>query len=133
MTYYLNACYLIHMSACYRILKMYDIQAIDKANEILSDMTVCTLDFHKSYVLQFGERTIHELYVESVVFMKAIFSHLNLKLEDGFLPYSKANVFIKTEYGLTYSIIDWVEFKVQRPGHSEISTLAFSNHVKQTY
>ena len=94
------------MSVCYRILKMYGIQAIDKANEILLDMTVCTLGFHKSYVLQFGERTIHELYVESVVSMKAIFSHLNLKLEDGFLPYSKANVFIKTEYGLTYSIID---------------------------
>lgn len=77
------------MSACYRILKMYGIQAIDK-----------------SYVLQFSERTIQELYVESVVSMKAIFSHLNLKLEDAFLPYSKANVFIKTEYGLTYSIID---------------------------
>ena len=121
------------MSACYRILKMYGIQAIDKANEILSDMTVCTLGFHKSYVLQFSERTIQELYVESVVSMKAIFSHLNLKLEDAFLPYSKANVFIKTEYGLTYSIIDWVEFKVQRPGYYETSLLAFSNHVKQTY
>ena len=39
---------------------MYGIQAIDKANEILSEMTVCTLGFHKSYVLQFGERTIHD-------------------------------------------------------------------------
>lgn len=85
---------------------MYGIQAIDKANKILSDMTVCTLGFHKSYVLQFSERTIQELYVESVVSMKTIFSHLNLKLEDAFLPYSKANVFIKTEYGLTYSITD---------------------------
>ena len=37
--------------------------------------------------------------------MEAMFSCLNLKLEDGFLPHSMSEVFIKTGYGLTYIII----------------------------
>ena len=35
------------------------------------------------------------------VFVKAIFSGLNLKLDYGFLPYNMHEVFNKTEHGLT--------------------------------
>ena len=42
--------------------------------------------------------------------MKPIFSCLNLKPDDGFLPYSMTEVFNKTGYGLT-GIIAWDEFK----------------------
>ena len=36
-----------------------------------------------------------------VVFLKAIFSYLNLKPDDEFLPYNMAELFNKTEHGLT--------------------------------
>ena len=40
-----------------------------------------------------------------VVFVKAIFSCLNLKPDDGFLLYNMPDVFNKTEYGLTNIVI----------------------------
>ena len=43
--------------------------------------------------------------------MEAIFSSLNLKYDDGFLPYSMPEVFTKTGHGLTDIIIVWAEFK----------------------
>ena len=46
-----------------------------------------------------------------VVFVKAIFSCLNLKSDDGFLLYNMLEVFNKTEYGLTNIIIACDEFK----------------------
>ena len=75
------------------------IQAVDKVNELLSNMSVCTNGLHNgiiAYVLQIGERTIHRIYVPWMVSMEAIFSHINLKPDYGFLPCSKAEVFIKT-------------------------------------
>ena len=41
-------------------------QAIDKANELLSDTTVCTHGFYNciiAYMLQIAERTIRKIYV----------------------------------------------------------------------
>ena len=46
-----------------------------------------------------------------LVFMKAIFSCLNLKFDDGFLLYSMHEVFNKTGHGLTGIIIAWAKFK----------------------
>ena len=45
-----------------------------------------------------------------VVFVKAIFSCLNVKHDDEFLPYMP-EVFNKTGHGLTNIIIVWDEFK----------------------
>ena len=39
------------------------------------------------------------------VFVKAIFSCLNLKPDDGFLPYNMSDVFNKTGHGLTDIVI----------------------------
>ena len=46
------------------------------------------------------------------VFVKAIFSCLNLKPDDGFLPYNMPDVFNKTGHGLTDIVIAWYEFKL---------------------
>ena len=64
-----------------------------------------------AYMLPFGESAIHRIFVAWVVFVKAIFSWLNLKHHDGFLPYNVPQVFNKTGHGLTDIIISWDEFK----------------------
>ena len=56
-------------------------------------------------ILKIGESTIHGIFLAWVVFMEAIFSCLNLKPEDIFLPYSMPEVFNKTGHGLTVIII----------------------------
>ena len=64
------------------------IQATDKSNELLTVVTVCRHGFYNGvmiYMLQFGENTIHIIFVARVVFMKEILSCLNLKPDDGFL------------------------------------------------
>ena len=62
-----------------------------------------------AYMLQFG--AIHRIFVAWVVFAKAIFSCLNLKPDDGFLPYNMPELFNKTGHGLTDIVIAWDEFK----------------------
>ena len=50
--------------------------------------------------------------------MKAVFSCLNLKTDDGFLPYNMPELFNKTGLGLTDIVIAWDEFKpVLYPEH----------------
>ena len=44
-------------------------------------------------------------------FVKAIFSYLNLKPDDKFLPYNTLKVFSKTGNGLTGIVIAWDGFK----------------------
>ena len=46
-----------------------------------------------------------EIFAAWVVFMKAIFLCLNLKFDEGLLPYSMPEVFNKTGHGLTDIII----------------------------
>ena len=48
---------------------------------------------------------INRIFVAWVVFVKAIFSCLNLKPEDGFLPYNMPDVFNKTGHGFTDIVI----------------------------
>ena len=43
--------------------------------------------------------------------MEALLSCLNLKHDDGFLPYNMPEAFDKTEHGLTYIRISCAEFK----------------------
>ena len=47
-----------------------------------------------------------------VVFVKAIFSCLNPKPDDGFLPYNMPELFDKTRHGLTDIVIASDEFKL---------------------
>ena len=58
-------------------------------------------------MLQFDQSAIHRIFVVRVVFVKATFSCLNLKPDDGFLAYSIPDIFNKTGYGLTNIIISW--------------------------
>ena len=51
------------------------------------------------------------IFVAWVVFVKAIFSCSDLKLDNGFLPYSMPEVFNKTGHGLTGIVIARDEFK----------------------
>ena len=54
--------------------------------------------------------------------MKAIFSCLNLKFDEGLLPHSMPEVFNKTGHGLTDIIIAWDEFNpVLQPNFSDIT------------
>ena len=82
------------------------IQATVKENELSSVVTVYVSGF-RNYVmtcmLQIG--AIHRVLVAWVVSMEAIFSCLNLKHDDEFLPYGMPEVFYKTGYGLTDTII----------------------------
>ena len=73
-------------------------------------MTVCRHGFNNgamAYMLQFGESAIHRIFIfmAQVVFVKAILSCLNLKPDDGFLPYNMPEVFNKTGHGLTDIVI----------------------------
>ena len=80
------------------------IQNTGKPNKVLSVMTVCRHGFHNgimTYMLQFGQCG----FVAWVVFVKAIFSCLNLKPDDGFLPYNMPELFNKTGHGLTDIVI----------------------------
>ena len=52
-----------------------------------------------------GESTIHRIFVACVVFMKAIFSRLNIKPHDGNLPCCMTDLFNKTGQGLTDIIV----------------------------
>ena len=61
-------------------------------------------------------------------FIQAIFSSLNLKLDDGFFTLNMPEVFIKTGCDLSDIIIDWTEFKLQQPGNYDLSTLTFLNY-----
>ena len=56
-------------------------------------------------ILQSGYSAIHRIFVAWVVFVKAIFSCLNLKPDDGFLPYNMPELFNKTGHGLTDIVI----------------------------
>ena len=49
------------------------------------------------HVAEIGESTIHRIFVSWVVFMEAIFSCLNFKPDDRFLPYSMPEVLNKTD------------------------------------
>ena len=84
------------------------IQTTVKPNELSSVINVHRYGFQNgvmAYMLQFGKSTILRIFVVWVVFMKAIFSCLNLKDDDGFLPYSMREVFNETGHGLTDIII----------------------------
>ena len=75
-----------------------------KANELSSVMTVCIRNFHNNVITclsQTRERAIHRMFVARVVLMEVIFLCLNLKPDDGFLPYIMPDIFNKTRHGLT--------------------------------
>ena len=82
------------------------IQNTGKSNKILPLLTVCRHGLHDcvtEYMLQSGLSAIHRILVTWVLFVKAIFSCLNLKPDDGCcnLP----ELFNKTEHDLTDIII----------------------------
>ena len=89
------------------------IQTTVKTNELSSVMNVCIHDFHNDImtcILQIGESTIHRIFVAWVIFMEAILSCLNIKPDNGCLPYSMPETSKKTDNGLTDIIIAWAEF-----------------------
>ena len=66
---------------------------VDMASKMASWHTCCNL-----------VKVLTEL-LHWMVFVKAIFSSLNLKPEDGFLAYNMPDVFNKTGHGLTDIVI----------------------------
>ena len=71
-------------------------------------MTVCRHGFHDgvmAYMLQFRQSAIHRIFVAWVVFVKAMFSCLNFKPDDGFLHYDMPELLNKTGHGLTDIVI----------------------------
>lgn len=60
-------------------------------------MTVCMRGFHNSliiYMLQIGKSNMHKIFVAFILFMQAILSQLNLKLDDRFLSCNITEVFV---------------------------------------
>ena len=58
---------------------------------------MCRRGFHNSlmaYMLQIVKSTMHRIFVAFVLFMQAILSQLNLKLDDRFLPCNITEVFV---------------------------------------
>ena len=71
-------------------------------------MTVCRHAFHNgviAYTFQFGESAIHRIFMARIIFVKAIFSCLNLKPDNEFLPYNMPEFSDKTGHGLTDIVI----------------------------
>ena len=71
-------------------------------------MTVRRHGFHvglMAYMLEFGYNVIHRVFVAWVVFVKATFSCLILKPDDGFLPYNMPELFNKIGHGLTAIVV----------------------------
>ena len=62
-------------------------------------------------MLEFDESNIHRIFVAWVVLMKAIFSCLNLKVDDEFLSYRMPEVFSKAGHGLASIILARDEFR----------------------
>ena len=62
-------------------------------------MTVCRHGFHDGVMAYI----LYTIWLKCVV--KAIFSCLNLKADDGFLPYNMPKVFNETGHGLTDIVI----------------------------
>ena len=56
-------------------------------------------------------KCFHRIFVAWLVFVKSIFSCLNLKPCNVFLPYNMPDVFNKTGHDLTDIVIAWYEFK----------------------
>ena len=66
------------------------VQAIVKANELSSVMTVCRHGVQNGvmpYILKIEESTIRRIFVAWVAFIEAVISRLNLKPNDWFLPW----------------------------------------------
>ena len=102
LIYYLNAC-----CKLYHIPKMYgqwdsdhSCLCVDMASIMVSWYTYCKLV--KDYPQNF--RGASSFYGSNIFI-------LNLKPDDGFLPYSMSEGFSKTGHGLTDIIIAWAEFK----------------------
>ena len=77
-------------------------------------MSVRRHGFHNgsmAHISQFGESTIHRIFMAWVVFIKAISFCLNLKPEDEFLPYRMPQVLNKTGNDLADFLLAWYEFK----------------------
>lgn len=66
-----------------------------------------------AFMLKVGESTIQCIFVGWIVFLKTIFTCLNLKPEAEFLLKKMPDIFVKTGHGLTDMIIDCIEFKFQ--------------------
>ena len=98
------------------------IQAVHEANELLLVMTLCRHNGAMAYMLQIRESTIYRIMLAWEVFMKAIFWRSNIKLHEEYLFCSMREAFNKARHGRTDIIIDWVEFKLQQPGHYDLNT-----------
>ena len=98
------------------------IQAVHEANELLLVMTLCRHNGAMEYMLQIRESTIYRIMLAWEVFMKAIFWRSDIKLHEEYLFCSMREAFNKARHGRTDIIIDWVEFKLQQPGHYDLST-----------
>ena len=84
------------------------IQNTGKLNKLLSVVNLCRHGFQNgvmSFMLQFDQSALHRIFVAWVLFVKAIFSCLNLKPDDRFLPYNMPDIFNKTGHGLTDIVI----------------------------
>ena len=108
LIYHLNACYLIHiLSYTQNVLAVGFRTLVSQINFCLPwlcvDMASIMVSWHTCYNSVKVLST--EFFVAWIVFVKAIFSCLNLEPDDGFLPYNTPELFNKTGDGVTGIVI----------------------------
>ena len=79
------------------------IKSLYKPTELFAVITICRHSLHQgmmAFMLKVGESTIQRIFVGWIVFLEAIFTHINLKPEAGLLLKKMSDIFVKTGHGL---------------------------------
>ena len=92
-------------------------RSLDKPKGLFAVITICRHSLHQgvmAFMLKVGESTMQLIFVGWIIFLETIFTHINLKPEDGFLLKKMPDIFVKTGHGLTdmHMTIDCTEFQI---------------------
>ena len=80
-----------------------------------------------SFKLDFGKSTVYWIFVGWAVFLKILFSQLNLKPSEVYLLKKMPDVFVKTGHGMADMVIGCTEFKFQHATNLDLNSLMLSN------
>nr|XP_047144791.1 uncharacterized protein LOC124818266 [Hydra vulgaris] len=120
-------CHLIEYPDC----KGTGIRFLDKKTELFSVLTLCRHALHLGvigFMVGVAETTMYRIFTGWVVFIDAIFSEVNLKVESTYISLMMPSVFKKTGHGETDIVVDATEFKFQQPSNYDLNTLIFSSY-----
>ncbi|XP_047137492.1 uncharacterized protein LOC124813995 [Hydra vulgaris] len=94
------------------------IRFLDNKTELFSVLTLCRHALHLGvigFMVGVAETTMYRIFTGWVVFIDAIISEVNLKVESTYISLMMPSVFKKTGHGETDIVVDATEFKFQQP------------------